>query len=143
VQSVICEIDVVSAEGNGIREGTIATISRFEDILAWQIARGLVRDVYRICNETPIKTDYGMRGQITRAAISIMSNIAEGYGRRTHSDFAHFLDVARASCMEVQSLLYVALDVEYIPRASFEKLYQTTAETIAMITKFLVYLRAN
>jgi four helix bundle protein len=121
----------------------MATINRFEEILAWQKARGLVREIYKLCNGTPIKSDYGMRGQITRAAVSIMSNIAEGFGRRTHNDFAHFLDVARASCMEVQSLLYVALDVEYIPQECFEKLYQAAAETIAMITKFVAYLRAN
>jgi len=121
----------------------MATIQRFEDIVAWQKARELVRAVYKVCAEGPLGKDYGLRNQMCRAAVSTMSNIAEGFGRKTHNDFAHFLDVSRGSCTEVQSLLYVALDVEYIPQAVFDRLYEVAAHTISLISKFSSYLRSS
>lgn len=68
------------------------------------------------------KKDYGLRDQIRRASVSIMSNIAEGFGRRSMNEFHQFLVVSKASCAEVQSQLYVALDVGYIDKAKFNKL---------------------
>lgn len=118
-------------------------IKRFEEIQAWQKARELVREVYRICNAGDLSQDYGLKNQICRAAVSSMSNIAEGFGRNTHKDFAHFLDIARGSVTEVQSLLYVALDVNYIPKNEFDKLYKIAEETISLIAGFTSYLRKN
>jgi four helix bundle protein len=119
------------------------TITRFEEIRAWQKARELVKAVYKVSNVGDFNRDYGLKNQICRAAVSSMTNIAEGFGRNSHKDFAHFLDIARSSVIEVQSLLYVALDVNYIEKPEFDQLYTITEETISLIAKFTSYLRQN
>ena len=119
----------------------MAGIRRFEEIQAWQKARELVREIYKLCDEERLGRDFGLRNQICRAAVSSMSNIAEGFGRGVPRDFAHFLDVARGSAIEVQSLLYAALDVGYIEQNQFEKLYKLCEETISLIGGFTAYLR--
>jgi four helix bundle protein len=119
----------------------MAAIERFEDIQAWQKARELVREVYRLGATGKLTRDYAFRNQICRAAISSMSNTAEGFSRMSAKDFAHFLDIARGSVMEVQSLLYVTLDVGYVERNEFERLYKIADETISLIGGFTSYLR--
>jgi len=99
------------------------TIERFEDVQAWQKAREFVCEVYNLRSDGPLSKDFGLRDQLCRAGVSSMSNVAEGFARNSDKDFAHFLDVARGSAMEVQSLLYVALDVGYIEKNEFERLY--------------------
>ncbi|HEY9865023.1 MAG TPA: four helix bundle protein [Candidatus Obscuribacterales bacterium] len=118
-------------------------IKRFEDIQAWQKARELVREIYKICNFGELSKDYGLKNQICRASVSCMSNIAEGCTRKSHKDFAHFLDIARGSATEVQSLLYVALDVNYINQHEFDKLYKKAEETISLIAGLTTYLRKD
>lgn len=119
----------------------MAGIRRFEEIQAWQKARELVREVYKLCDEERLSRDYGLRNQVCRAAVSSMSNIAEGFGRGSPRDFAHFLDIARGSAIEVQSLLYAALDVGYIEQKQFEEPYKLCNETISLIGGFTAYLR--
>jgi len=119
----------------------MATIGRFEDIQAWQKARELVREIYQACAEGHLSRDFGLKDQLCRAAVSSMSNIAEGFARNSDNDFAHFLDIARGSVMEVQSLLYVALDVGYIGKSEFERLYNMSHETALLIGSFASYLR--
>ncbi len=119
----------------------MAGIKRFEEILAWQKARELVRETYRVCGIAPFSKDFGLKDQICPAAVSSMTNVAEGFGRKSSKDFAHFLDVARGSMLEVQSLLYVARDLNYIQSAEFEKLYRIAEETISLIAGFTSYLR--
>ena len=109
----------------------MAGIRRFEEIKAWQKAREMVREVYGACRNTPLGKDFGLKDQLCRAAVSGMTNIAEGFGRKTDKDFAHFLDMARGSCIEVQSLLYVALDVGHIPKQEFDRLYELVEATIS------------
>ena len=121
----------------------MASIHRFEDIVAWQKARVLVREIYKMCAIGPLAKDYGLKNQLCRAAVSGMTNIAEGFARKTHNDFAHFLDIARGSCVEVQSLLYAALDVDYITQETFDKLYRDAADAISLISKFAAYLRSD
>jgi four helix bundle protein len=116
-------------------------IRRFEEIMAWQKARELVRETYRVCGIAPFSKDFGLKDQICRAAVSSMTNVAEGFGRKSSKDFAHFLDVARGSTLEVQSLLYVARDLSYLQPAEFEKLYKIADETISLIAGFTSYLR--
>jgi len=77
--------------------------------------------------------DFGLRDQIRRASVSIMANIAEGFGRRSDKEFANFLNIAYASSAECQSHLYVALDLEYLPQSEFEDLYSRFSE-ISKIT---------
>jgi|SRR5882672_9259590 len=119
----------------------MASIKRFEEILAWQKARELVLETYRVCGVAPFNRDFGLKDQICRAAVSAMTNVAEGFGRKSSKDFAHFLDVARGSALEVQSLLYVACDLNYIQPAVFERLYKIAEETISLIAGFRSYLR--
>ena len=119
----------------------MAGIRRFEEILAWQKARELVREIYRVCGIAPFSRDFGLKDQICRAAVSSMTNVAEGFGRKSSKDFARFLDVARGSTLEVQSLLYVACDLKYIQSEEFEKLYKIAEETISLIAGFTSYLR--
>lgn len=121
----------------------MTTIKRVQDIDAWKKARELVREVYKICAVGPLQKDFGLKDQLRRAAVSSMSNIAEGFARKGDKDFAHFLDMARGSAVEVQSLLYVALDVGYVPQGDFDRLYGLAGETIALISGFSAYLRGG
>ena len=86
----------------------MATFHRFEDIESWQKARRLARRIYELTGNGDFARDFGLRDQIRRAAVSIMSNIAEGFERDSRREFARFLDIARASTGEVRSQLYVA-----------------------------------
>ena len=117
------------------------SIKRFEEIVAWQKAKDLVREIYLVCANDRFSRDFGLKDQICRAAVSSMSNIAEGFGRKSSRDFAHFLDVARGSGLEVQSLLYVARDLNYIKEDDFERLYKLAEETVSLIGGFTSYLR--
>ena len=121
----------------------MAAIKRFEEIVAWQKARVLVSEVYRISADGRLSKDFGLRDQIRRAAVSAMSNIAEGFGRKSHGDFAHFLDVARGSALEVESLLYVSRDLKYIEDAEFTTLYALAEETISLIGGLTTHLRGR
>jgi four helix bundle protein len=121
----------------------MAGIKRFEEIKAWQKARELVRETYRVCGVPPFSRDFGLKDQICRAAVSAMTNVAEGFGRKSSKDFAHFLDIARGSALEVQSLLYVARDLHYLQATEFEKLYKLAEETISLIAGFTSYLRGT
>jgi four helix bundle protein len=95
----------------------MATFSRLEDIQVWQKARQLTKQIYKATENGRFSQDYGLRNQIQRASISIMANIAEGFGRRSDKEFANFLNMAHGSATEVQSHLYVALDLIYLDEA--------------------------
>ena len=114
----------------------MSLIKRFEDIRAWQEARLLTKEIYRLSGEGAFSQDFGLRDQIRRAAVSAMSNIAEGFDCVTKKEFARFLEIARRSTVEVQSLLYVALDVGYIHEKAFEQYYQQAAKTKGLIGGF-------
>ncbi len=111
----------------------MAAFSRFEDILAWQKARELTRSVYELTSQSDFAKDFELRGQIRRAAVSIMANIAEGFGRHSEKDFANFLNIAHGSAYEVQSHLYVALDLRYIAKDPFQELHSTLDEISRML----------
>lgn len=118
----------------------MATVRRFEDIVAWQRAREITQRVYQITQNDGFAKDFGLRDQIRRASVSIMANIAEGFARRTDKDFAYFLNIARSSTAETQSHLYVALDQEYIVESDFEELYSGLEEISKMIFAFAKHL---
>ena len=119
----------------------VAAFKRFEEIQAWKKARELVQEIYRTSSSGAFGKDFGLKDQIRRAAVSSMSNVAEGFARKGNIDFARFLDIARASAVEVQSLLYVALDVGFIDKNRFEGLYWMADETISIIAGLTSYLR--
>jgi four helix bundle protein len=106
----------------------MSKIERFEDFIAWQKARLLTSRIYTITNEGSFARDFGLRDQIRRAAVSIMSNIAEGFERWRPAEFQHFLSIAKASCAERRSQLYVAFDAGYISRESFDDLLHGATE---------------
>jgi len=118
----------------------MAPISHFEEIEAWRSARELVRNVYSVSRTGGLAGDFGLRDQLQRAAVSIMSNIAEGFERDTDADFRRFLFVAKASAGEVRSLLYVALDQGYIDGDTHETLGLQSAKVSRQIAGFIRYL---
>ena len=97
-------------------------IERFEDFVAWQKARRLTSAIYLATRQGSFARDFGLAGQMQRAAVSIMSNIAEGFERGGPREFHQFLSVAKASCAEVRSHLYVAMDVGYLDEETFKQL---------------------
>lgn len=104
-------------------------VTRFEDLIAWQKAREMTRAVYRATEQGGFVRDFGLRDQITRASGSVMSNIAEGFERGSRAEFHHYLVVAKASCAEVRSDLYIASDVGYLTDESFRELMAKAHET--------------
>jgi len=118
----------------------MATITKFEDIEAWQKSRELTREVYAASNTGLFAKDYGLRDQIRRAAVSIMSNIAEGFERGGDVEFRRFLAIAKGSAGEVKAQLYVALDAGKIDQATFDSLYKKAAETGNLVGGFMRYL---
>ena len=104
-------------------------ILRFEDFIAWQKARELTAKVYRATDQGKFQKDYGLRDQMRRASVSIMANIAEGFERGRSTEFHQYLSVAKASCAELRSHLYVALDARYLPAEDFNALKSQAEET--------------
>jgi four helix bundle protein len=89
-------------------------IERFEDLIAWQKARKLTAKISALTDNGRLSKDYGLRDQLRRSSVSIMANIAEGFERGRASEFHHYLSIAKASCAELRSHLYVAWDVKYV-----------------------------
>jgi four helix bundle protein len=110
----------------------MSKIERFEDLIAWQKARELTREIYQITRQGAFVKDFGLSGQMQRAAVSIMSNIAEGFERGGRGEFHQFLSMAKASCAEVRSQLYVAFDIGYLGQSKFNQLL-TQAEEVGRI----------
>ncbi len=111
----------------------MAAITKFEDLIAWQEARTLVKMVYKLTSEGSFSKDFGMRDQIQRASVSAMTNIAEGFDCESTAEFARFLGFARRSAVEVQSLLYAALDVDHIKQEVFKSHYEQAKKCKALI----------
>jgi len=103
-------------------------IERFEDFVAWQKARALTAAIYKATSEGNFAKVFGLKDQIRRASVSIMSNIAEGFERGRSSEFHQFLSIAKASCAELRSQLYVALDAGYLSQEAFNKLMTIAIE---------------
>jgi four helix bundle protein len=121
----------------------MTTIRRFEDIRAWQTARELTRRIYEVSRQGPFARDYGLRNQMQRATVSIMSNIAEGFESDTQAQFIKFLGHAKASAGEVRAQLYVALDVGYIDQDAFEALFDLADKASRQLSAFMSYLKRN
>jgi four helix bundle protein len=121
----------------------MATFNRFEDTQAWKKARELSVHVYRLSGENDFSRDFELRRQIRRSATSIMSNIAEGQGRRTDRDFAHFLNIALGSVAEIKSHMYLAVDLGYISEAAFRDTYGKLDEIGKMVFSLMSHLRTS
>jgi four helix bundle protein len=121
----------------------MAKFNKFEEIQAWQKAHEATLLIYKITSKDTFSKDFGLKDQIRRASVSVMANIAEGHGRRTSSEFANFLNIARGSAAEVQSHLYVAVGLQYITKEEFEKIYQMLGEVSRMTLALAKYLRES
>jgi four helix bundle protein len=108
-------------------------ISRFQELVAWQKARQFCKEIYAATREARFARDFGLSGQIQRAAVSIMSNISEGFERNKPAEFHQFLSVSKSSCAEVRSQLYVAMDVGYLSTDSFGRLLAQGEELARII----------
>jgi four helix bundle protein len=118
----------------------MATITRFEDLDCWKKSRELTREIYKVTTGRGFSTDFGLRDQIRRAAVSVMSNVAEGFERGGNKEFLQFLWIARGSVAEVRSQLYVALDAGYLGQAAFDDLTTRTIELSKVLTGMIRYL---
>jgi len=110
------------------------TIDRFEDIIAWKKSKELAINIYscfKLCK------DFAFKDQVQRATISISNNIAEGFERQSNKEFSKFLYIAKGSCAEVRSMLYIALELKYIKREDFDKLYLDSNEISKIISGFI------
>jgi four helix bundle protein len=114
----------------------MSTFKKFEEIESWKKARVLTNRIYDISKSGSFAMDFGLRDQIRRASVSIMSNIAEGYDRSGTGEFVHFLATAKGSAAEVKCQLYVALDQKYIDDHTFSELSGLATETANMIGGF-------
>lgn len=114
-------------------------VEKFEDLIAWQKARALTRDVYAATRQLSFSKDWGLVSQIQRASVSIMSNLAEGFERAKSKEFHQYVCIAKGSSAEVRSTLYVALDAGYLSPARFDELTEQTIE----VGRILGGLRAS
>jgi four helix bundle protein len=121
----------------------VATFKCFEEIEAWQKARVLTRELYGATGSGPFSKDFGLRDQVRRAAVSVMSNIAEGFERDGTNEFLHFLSIAKGSLAEIQSHLYVAFDQGYVTKDQFDCLRSLTSENTRLIAGLMNYLRRS
>jgi four helix bundle protein len=121
----------------------VSTFRTFSEIEAWQKARELTFEIYQISKRRPFHNDKELCSQIRAAAISVMSNIAEGFDRNGTAEFVQFLAIAKGSVAEVASQLYVAKDQGYITSAEFDNLIALTTETGRKIGALMNYLRRS
>jgi four helix bundle protein len=114
-------------------------VEHFEDLIAWRKARALTAEIYRVSSQGAFSRDFGLKDQIRRASVSVMANIAEGFERSKPREFHQFLSVAKGSCAEVRSQLYVALDAQYVEQQVFNLLLAQADE----VGRILGGLRAS
>ena len=118
-------------------------VERFEELKVWQAGRDLVNAVYQASSGGAFSRDYALRDQICRAAISIPSNIAEGFSRHSNKEFIKFLFISKGSAAEVQSQLYTALDQSYISQETFDTIYETLEVIAKQLSCFITYLKES
>ena len=118
-------------------------VKHFEDLEVWKGARLLTHQVYQLTRDARFSKDFGLRDQIQRAAVSVMSNIAEGSERGGNQEFLQFLYIAKGSCGEVRSQIYVALDQGYVGQKEFEETMKSSRRLSVMISNLVAYLRTS
>lgn len=121
----------------------MSTIQKIEDLEAWKIAREVTKEICRISANGECGKDFGLKDQIRRCAVSIMSNIAEGFERDGDKEFIQFLPIAKGSAGEARSQLYVAFDQNYISETEFDLIYQRLTENSRIISGLMKYLQQS
>jgi four helix bundle protein len=120
----------------------MATVTRFEDLICWQEGRKLVNLIYQLTNKSTFR-DFSLKDQLRRAAVSVISNIAEGFERGTTVEFICFLYISKGSCGEVRTQLYVALDQKFINQDEFHKTCEQTKKVSALIYRLIESLKRS
>lgn len=120
-----------------------SSVKSFEDLFVWQKSRELAKLVYSYASSSRFAKDYGLSDQIRRASVSVMSNIAEGFERGSKDEILYFLYIAKSSCAEVRSQLYVAFDQNYINSRQLKQGIELTKYVSALLTKFINSLKAS
>lgn len=121
----------------------MATIKSFEDLICWQKARQLTKFIYQITAKDSFSRDFGLKDQIRRAVVSIMSNIAEGFDRGTKIELINFFFIAKGSCGEVKCQLYIALDSGYISQIEFNQGYRLCEEVSRLLQSFITKVKTG
>ncbi len=121
----------------------MAKITKFEDLICWQKARVLVNNIYTITKTGELSKDFGLKDQLRRAAVSSMTNIAEGFARYHRKEFIRFLDISQSSATEVKSLLYVVLDQNYLDPETVQSLQDDSEEVHALTMGLLKYVDSS
>jgi four helix bundle protein len=116
-------------------------IEKFEDLECWQEARVLVNLAYSLSNQGNFAKDFDLKSQFRRASISVMNNIAEGFGRYSNKEFIRFLEIATASSIEVKSMTYILIDLEYISKEQSKTLFEQEEKTRRKALALLKYLK--
>jgi four helix bundle protein len=118
-------------------------VKAFEELEVWKEARRLTQRIYQLTKNENFSKDFALRDQIRRAAVSVMSNVAEGFERGGNQELVQFLYVAKASCGEVRSQVYVALDQSYVTGAEVDELTNSFKRLSSMISNLIAYLRKS
>jgi four helix bundle protein len=118
-------------------------VKNFEDLEIWKEARRLTQEIYQLTRDSRFSKDFGLSNQIQRAAISIMSNIAEGFERGGNQEFIQFLYIAKGSCGEVRSQLYVAVDQSYVVQKKCDDVSKSFRRLSIMINNLIDYLKRS
>ncbi|HEX4262941.1 MAG TPA: four helix bundle protein [Verrucomicrobiae bacterium] len=121
----------------------MSKIEKFEDVVAWQRARELTKQIYTHTKIGAFAKDFGLKDQVQRASVSIMGNVAEGFDRGGDKEFLQFLSVAKGSCAEVKSHLYTALDQQYLTSTQFTNLYSGADEVGRILSGLMAYLKQS
>jgi four helix bundle protein len=119
------------------------SVKQFEDLEVWKDARRLTQAIYHITQSEKVAKDFALRDQIRRATVSIMSNIAEGFERGGNQEFVQFLYIAKGSCGEVRSQLYIAFDQNYLSRNELDHLTDSFKRLSSMLSNFIAYLKSS
>jgi four helix bundle protein len=119
----------------------MTAFGRFEEIEVWKLSMELCTEVYKITNLDQFSKDFGLKDQIRRSAVSVPSNIAEGYERDGKNQFIYFLNIAKASCGELRTQLSIARNLEYITENEFIDLYEKSSSVSRQIKGFISYLK--
>ena len=118
-------------------------IKKFEDIIAWQKGRELCKQIYAITKNQRFSKDFGLKDQIQRSSISVISNIAEGFERGSNNEFIQFLYIAKGSCGELRTQLYIALDLGYTSGEEFDKIIKVASEVSRLIYYLIESLKGS
>jgi four helix bundle protein len=119
----------------------MAEVTRFEDLKCWMAARKLVKEVYVLSETGKLAKDFDAKSQFKRAALSAMNNIAEGFGKFSSKEFIRYLDIAQSSALEVKSMLYVLMDMNYLPENKINEVHTLVDDTHNLTLALIRYLR--